>query len=90
MSYSVCFACGEMVSMYQKWCPECLGDFQLRQGDWREFKPKTRFGTEGRKAEVLFEIARDTDLAADVAIKIAKQKFDWDDGSIFAREVCER
>ena len=69
MSYSVCLICDKMVSYYEKYCPECLKRYKLRQGDWRLFKLKTSYENKlGRRSEVLYHVATDTDLEVKEAI----------------------
>lgn len=60
MSYSECFACGRMVGGYEKWCDACLEAHKLRQGDWRSFRPKTKYGTPERIEEIGSEIVKDS------------------------------
>lgn len=61
MSYSSCFICGKMVSMYQKYCGDCLKKRNLIQGDWRTFKPKIEYGTPERQVEIQQEVTKDYD-----------------------------
>lgn len=59
MSYSTCLICEKMVGGYQKYCERCLKKHKLRQGDWRNFRLKTAYGTPERKQEVLDEMEKD-------------------------------
>jgi hypothetical protein len=45
--------------MYEKYCQKCVEKYNLKQGDWRDFKPKTEYGTPERDAEVKSEIEKD-------------------------------
>lgn len=51
-----------MVSMYQKYCGNCLKKYNLKQGDWRTFKPKTKYDSPERYAEVTAEIEKDKEV----------------------------
>ena len=59
MGYCMCFICGKMTSMYEKYCLSCEEKYNLRQGDWRTFKPKTDYGTPERQTEISKEIEKD-------------------------------
>lgn len=62
MSFSECFACGETVPHYEKWCKNCLDRFGLKQGDWRKFTPITKHDSKSRTAEVFLELMNDSAL----------------------------
>lgn len=57
MSYTTCFLCGNMTSMYDKYCTGCLAKYSPVQGS--KFVPKTKFGTADREREKQREISKD-------------------------------
>lgn len=92
MSYSTCFLCGKMVSMYEKYCSHCLEKYSLAQGDWRAFKPKTEYGTPERELEKEKEKKKDYRsaffLSPRDSYQSRKTQEDWDRVHKFTKRAC--